>query len=171
MNQVLLIGNCGKDPEVRTTQGGDAVASFSLATSQRWNDRNGEKKEETTWHQITAWKRLAEIAGQYVTKGSKVAIRGRIKTEKWTDRQSGQERSRQIIVAEEIELLGDRQRDGEERPKSGYHAAQAREQQPADTYPNGDPFDDGDIPFSLLLGAPLAGTLLALLHFAGGVLA
>ena len=98
VNKAILIGNLGRDPEVRTTQGGSKVASLSVATSERWKDRNtGEQKEQTEWHRVVMWEKLAEVAEQYLKKGSKVYLEGRLATRKWTDN-SGTERYTTEIV-------------------------------------------------------------------------
>lgn len=98
LNKACIIGNLGKDPEVRSTQGGTKVANISVATSERWRDKNsGEQKERTEWHRVTLWDKLAEIAEKYLTKGSKVYLEGKIQTRKWTD-QNGQDRYSTEIV-------------------------------------------------------------------------
>ncbi|MFZ0861160.1 MAG: single-stranded DNA-binding protein [Candidatus Sulfotelmatobacter sp.] len=106
VNKVILVGNVGKDPEVRYSQSGIPVANFSLATSERFKDRNDEWQERTEWHSIVAWKRLAEIVGQYVAKGSKVYVEGKLQTTSWEDRQSGERKYRTEIVARDLLLLG-----------------------------------------------------------------
>jgi single-strand DNA-binding protein len=106
VNKVMLIGNLGKDPEVRATQDGESVTSITLATTESWKDRSsGEKKESTEWHRIVFFRKLAEIAGQYLKKGSQVYIEGSLKTRKWKD-QSGQDRYTTEIVASEMTMLG-----------------------------------------------------------------
>jgi single-strand DNA-binding protein len=105
VNKVLLIGNLGKDPEVRVTQGGETVTSITLATTDSWRDKSsGEKKEATEWHRVVFFRKLAEIAGQYLKKGSQVYIEGSLKTRKWRD-QSGQDRYTTEIVANEMTML------------------------------------------------------------------
>ncbi|MXW92846.1 MAG: single-stranded DNA-binding protein, partial [Rhodospirillaceae bacterium] len=99
VNKVILIGNLGRDPEVRTMQSGDKVANFSVATSERWKDRNsGEMQERTEWHRVVIFGRTAEIAEQYLRKGSKVYIEGQLQTRKWEDNQTGQERYTTEVV-------------------------------------------------------------------------
>lgn len=113
VNKVILIGNLGKDPEIRYLPSGDAVANLSLATTDVSKDRTtGERKEYTEWHRISMFGKLAEISGQYLRKGSQVFIEGRIRTRKWTD-QSGQERYSTEIVADEMRMLGGRASGGE----------------------------------------------------------
>lgn len=112
VNKVILVGNLGKDPEVRYMPNGDAVANMSLATTSSWKDKNsGEKKEETEWHRIVIYGRLAEIAGEYCKKGRSVYIEGRLKTRKWQD-QSGQDKYTTEIVADAMQLLGGRDNGG-----------------------------------------------------------
>lgn len=111
LNKVMLIGNLGNDPETRYTTGGDAVASFSLATTDEWRDKaSGEKRQLTEWHKVVCFKRLAEIVGQHLRKGSQVYIEGRIKTKKWTDK-DGIERYMTQVEATEMKMLGKRERD------------------------------------------------------------
>ena len=102
VNKVILVGNVGKDPEVRYSQSGTPVANFSLATNERFKDRNDEWQERTEWHSIVAWQRLAEIVGEYVSKGSKLYVEGKIQTSSWEDRQSGERKYRTEIVAREL---------------------------------------------------------------------
>ena len=108
VNKVILIGNLGKDPEIRYTQSGTAVANFSLATTETWGGGDGgEKQEKTEWHNIVAWARLAEICNQYLQKGRQVYIEGRIQTRKWEDR-DGNTRYTTEIVAQNMQMLGGR---------------------------------------------------------------
>ncbi len=108
LNKVMLIGNLGADPEVRYLPSGGAVTNIRLATTRRWKDRqSGERKEQTEWHRVVFFNRLAEIAGEYLRKGSQVYIEGRIQTRKWQD-QSGQDRYSTEIIAEEMQMLGNR---------------------------------------------------------------
>src|SRR5271170_3403902 len=112
VNKVILVGNVGKDPEVRYSQSGTPVANFSLATNERFKDRSGEWQDRTEWHNIVAWQRLAEIVGEYVAKGSKVYVEGKLQTTSWEDRQSGERKYRTEIVARELLLLGSRENSG-----------------------------------------------------------
>ena len=107
VNKVLLIGNLGGDPELRYTQNGTPVATFSLATTERRKGQDGQVQELTEWHRIVAWKRLAEICGEYLSKGSKVYIEGKLQTRKWKD-QSGADRYTTEIVAWEMKMLSPR---------------------------------------------------------------
>ena len=106
VNKVILIGNLGQDPKVRNTGSGTAVANFSLATNRRWNDRDGNRQEQTEWHQIVCFARLAEIAGEYLAKGRQVYIEGRLQTSSWEDQKTGETRYRTEIVAESLQMLG-----------------------------------------------------------------
>lgn len=108
LNKVLLIGNLGKDPEMRSLPSGQPVASFTLATSRRWRDKNGQKQEQTEWHQIVIFGKQAEIAGQYLTKGKQIYVEGRIQTRSWDDRQTGEKKYRTEIVCDNFQMLGQR---------------------------------------------------------------
>ena len=108
INKAIIVGNLGRDPEVRYASNGSAIASITVATSEQWKDKNtGEKQERTEWHRISAFGRLAEIMGEYLKKGSQVYIEGRIQTRKWQD-QSGQDRYTTEIIANEMQMLGNR---------------------------------------------------------------
>ena len=108
VNKVILVGNVGKDPEVKYSPSGTPIAKFSLATNERFKDRRGEWQDRVEWHTIVAWQRLAEIVGEFVATGSKVYIEGKLQTSSWEDRQSGQTRYRTEIVARDLVLLGSR---------------------------------------------------------------
>ena len=108
VNKVILVGNVGKDPEIKYTPSGIPVGKFSLATNERFKDKNGEFQERTEWHSIVAWQRLAEIVGEYVAKGSKLYVEGKIQTSSWEDRQSGERKYRTQIVARDLVLLASR---------------------------------------------------------------
>ena len=105
LNKVILIGRLGKDPEVRYMPNGEAVCNFSVATSETWNDRNGQRVERTEWHNITMYRRLAEIAGQYLKKGSQVYLEGKIQSRKYEGK-DGIERTAYDIIANEMKMLG-----------------------------------------------------------------
>jgi single-strand DNA-binding protein len=107
VNKVILIGNLGKDPEVRYLPSGDAVTNISVATTDQWKDKSGEKQEHTEWHRVAFFGKTAEIAGEYLRKGSPVYIEGRIRTRKWQDKE-GQDRYSTEIVADRMQLLGGR---------------------------------------------------------------
>lgn len=106
INKVILVGNVGADPEVKYTPSGIPVGKFTLATNGRFKNKSGEWQDRTEWHNIVAWQRLAEIVGEYVSKGSKVYIEGKLETSSWKDRRSGQKKYRTEIVARDLVLLG-----------------------------------------------------------------
>jgi single-strand DNA-binding protein len=139
INKVILIGHVGKDPEIKYTPGGAALAKFSLATNERFKDKSGEWQERTEWHNIVAWQRVAEIIGEYVKKGAKLFIEGRLQTSSWEDRKSGETKYRVEIVAREILLLDGKETD---RNENRDHADEPRESQPV----SGE-ITDEDIPF------------------------
>ena len=138
LNKVMLIGNLGRDPEVRYTASGTAVASFSLATSEKYKNKSGESEERTEWHNITLWGRLAEIAGEYLAKGKTVYIEGRLQTRKWQDR-DGKDRYTTEIVGEKMQMLGSRGEGGRQG------AGRQEGQEPGYEEPVFNP--DDDIPF------------------------
>jgi single-strand DNA-binding protein len=108
VNKVILVGNLGRDPEVRTTPNGQTVASFTLATSRRWKDKDGNRQDQTEWHNIVVWGRQAEVAGQYLTKGKQVFVEGRLQTRSWEDKNSGEKRYKTEVVCENFQMLGGR---------------------------------------------------------------
>ena len=119
LNKVILIGNLGNDPETRYTTAGDAVTSISLATTDEWRDKgSGEKRQQTEWHKIVFFKKLAEIVSQHLRKGSQVYVEGRIKTKKWTDK-DGIERYMTQVEATEMKMLGKRERDNSQASQGG----------------------------------------------------
>lgn len=107
VNKVILIGNLGADPEVKYTSSGVAVANFNLATSESWTDKSGERQERTEWHRLVLWRKLAEIAGQYLKKGGKIYVEGKLQTRSWDD-QSGQKRYTTEVVVDEMQMLDGR---------------------------------------------------------------
>jgi len=138
VNKAIIIGSCGKDAETRYTAGGKAITTISVATSESWKDKaTGEKKEETTWHNVKFFDRLAEIAGEYLKKGSQVYIDGKIKTDKYTDK-AGVERYSTYIVANEMQMLGVKPAD------SGKQERPAGKPSPQPEPPS---FDDESAPF------------------------
>ncbi len=148
VNKVIVIGNLGADPEVRYMPSGGAVTTISVATSEMWRDKqSGEQQERTEWHRIVMFNRLGEIAGEYLKKGSKVFIEGKLRTRKWQDKNSGQDRYTTEIVADEMQMLDSRSG----APSGGYNPATSSsqpaqgqsQQQPAQAMQE---FDD-DIPF------------------------
>ena len=117
MNKAMVIGNLGNDPEVRYTQNETPVATFSVASTERWKDSDGNKQEHTEWHRVVAWGKLAEICGEHLHKGDKVFIEGKLRTRKWED-QEGTTRYTTEINARELEMLGGRQ-EGAASPPNG----------------------------------------------------
>src|ERR1700761_9319734 len=138
LNRVLLIGNLTRDPEVRYTPKGTAVTEIGLAVNRIYSGEDGEKKEETTFVDVTLWARQAEIAGQYLKKGRPVFIEGRLQLDSWDDKQTGQKRSRLRVVAENLQLLGSRQ-EGES--SSSTPSAPRRSPGPAAPPPRPEPRD------------------------------
>ena len=112
VNKVILIGNLGKDPEVKYTPSGTPVAKLTLATNERFKDKGGEWQDRTEWHNVVVWQRLAEIAGEYLKKGSKVYIEGRLQTRSWDDKQTNQKKYMTEVVAQDLVLLGGRGEGG-----------------------------------------------------------
>ena len=145
LNKVILIGNLGRDPEVRYMPNGEAVANFSIATSESWSDKqSGNKVERTEWHNITMYRRLAEIAGQYLKKGSQVYIEGRIQSRKYTDKQ-GVERTAYEIIVSEMKMLGSRSSDNTQGDTQPPPAPPSQRPAGAPAKPVDD--IDSDIPF------------------------
>ena len=147
LNKVILIGRLGKDPETRFMPNGEAVCNFSVATSEAWNDRNGQRQERTEWHNITMYRRLAEIAGQYLKKGSQVYLEGKIQSRKYTDK-NGAERTAYDIIANEMKMLGGGGNDGQQaqQAQNGTPPEPPRRQAPAAPAAPVDD-DSDDIPF------------------------
>jgi len=108
VNKVILVGNLGRDPETRYMPNGEAVTNFSIATTETWKDKSGEKKEATEWHRITMYRKLAEIAAEYLKKGSSVYIEGKLQTRKWTDK-DGVEKYTTEIIGDVMQMLGGKQ--------------------------------------------------------------
>ncbi|MBI4164760.1 MAG: single-stranded DNA-binding protein [Acidobacteria bacterium] len=146
VNKVILIGRLGKDPELKYTPNGTPVAKFSLATDEVFKDQSGEQQRRTEWHNIVAWKRLAEICGEYLTKGKQVYIEGSIRSRQWED-QSGNKRTGYDIVAREMKMLGskaDSERPAQDRPAAPAPSPQASSDQEGS--PDSE-ITDEDIPF------------------------
>jgi single-strand DNA-binding protein len=155
VNKVILIGNLGRDPEVRYAPSGSAIANITLATTRSWKDKNsGEKVDETEWHRVVFYDRLAEIAGEYLKKGKQVYIEGRLKTRKWTDK-DGVEKYTTEVIANEMTMLGSREGMGGGDEGGGYArerpaarpAAPAAAAKPAAKSSTGFDDMDDDIPF------------------------
>jgi single-strand DNA-binding protein len=122
VNKVFLLGNVGKDPEIRTTAGGMTVASFSLATADRAKDQQGNWADKTEWHNLVCFQRTAEIVRDYVKKGSQIFVEGKIQTRSWDDKTSGEKKYKTEILVNELSLLGGRGEGGGERPSGGGYA-------------------------------------------------
>ncbi len=139
VNKVILIGNLGRDPEIRYTKSGTAVANLNLATSESWKDAQGERQERTEWHRVVAWDKLAEIAKEYLTKGRQVYIEGRLQTRSWEDK-DGNKRYTTEVRTDQMIMLGGRGMDGPSRDS---------DPPPAPDDYGGEPFKatDEDVPF------------------------
>ena len=152
VNKVILVGNLGRDPEVRYMPSGDAVANITIATTETWKDKAGEKQEQTEWHRVAMFGKTAEIAGEYLKKGSQVYIEGRLQTRKWTDKE-GQERYTTEIRADRMQMLGSRSGGSDrmpppddEAPARSSSSAAPKKAAPAGKGGNFDDLED-DIPF------------------------
>jgi single-strand DNA-binding protein len=146
VNKVILIGNLGRDPEVRYTPNGLAVANITIATTESWKDKaSGENQERTEWHRVVFYSRLAEIAGEYLRKGSKIFIEGRLQTRKWQDKTTNQDRYTTEIIADSLEMLGSKAGGAptSDAPPTSFPEKATMETAPAES---ADSFDD-DIPF------------------------
>ncbi len=126
VNKVILVGNLGRDPETRYTTGGDPITNVSIATTDTWKDKNGEKQEKTEWHRVAFFGKLAEIAGEYLKKGSQVYVEGRLQTRKWQDKE-GQDKYTTEIVADRMQMLGSRSGSGGGAPSSASEPPPERE--------------------------------------------
>ncbi|TAL82037.1 MAG: single-stranded DNA-binding protein [Candidimonas sp.] len=139
VNKVILVGNLGRDPEVRYSPDGAAICNVSIATTSQWKDKaSGEKREETEWHRVVFYNRLAEIAGEYLKKGRSVYVEGRLKTRKWQDKDTGADRYSTDIVADQMQMLGGRDDDGDQRQAPSQQRQQQRaapQRQPPRTTP------------------------------------
>lgn len=136
VNKVILVGRLGQDPEVRFTQGGTAVANLRIATDETWKDQSGERQQRTEWHRVVAWSKLAEICGQYLSKGRLVYIEGRLQTRSWEDRE-GNKRYTTEVRADNMVMLGGRSEEGQAAPAA----------QPAAAAVSDSGTSDDDIPF------------------------
>ena len=151
VNKVILLGNVGKDPEIRSTPGGAIVASFGLATSDRFQDAQGNWQDRTEWHNLVAFKRTAEIVRDYVKKGTKLYIEGKLQTRSWDDKESGQKRYKTEVVVFDLSLLSGRDEGsgGSRAAGSGSSAASFDQRPPAgqDDIAQSTEISDDDIPF------------------------
>jgi single-strand DNA-binding protein len=120
VNKVILIGNLGRDPEVRYTPGGQAVANFTIATNEAWTDKSGQKQERTEWHRIVVWGKQAELCGEYLSKGRQVYIEGRLQTREWTNKEGAKQYTTEVVANQVVFLSGgDRSGQGRGRGASG----------------------------------------------------
>lgn len=156
VNKVILVGNLGKDPEVKYTPQGTPVAKITLATNERFKDKDGNWQDRTEWHNVVLWQRLAEIAGEYLKKGGKVYIEGRLQTRSWDDKQTGQKKYMTEVVANDLVLLGGR---GDSAGGGDYSGGSSRsaaasagnnnfdQRTPEAEHAPSGPITDDDIPF------------------------
>jgi single-strand DNA-binding protein len=142
LNLVQLAGNLGRNPEMKFLAGDRAAASFSLAINRKWKDKDGQAKEETTWVEVEAWGRTAELVGQYLTKGSACFIEGRLKLDTWDDKKTGEKRSKLKVIADSVQFIGGKKEHDQ-------HGAEAAEPaiRPAPTRPAASAADDQEVPF------------------------
>lgn len=140
LNKVMLIGSLGRDPDIRYMPNGDAACNLSVATSESWKDKSGEKQERTEWHRISMFGKLAEIAGQYLAKGSSVYLEGKLQTRKWTDK-DGVDKYTTEIIADRMQMLGGKEQRQDQQQEQRKESQQSRQQRPP-----ADDFDD-QIPF------------------------
>jgi single-strand DNA-binding protein len=146
VNKVILVGNLGRDPEMRFMPNGEAVCNFSIATTDSWKDKSGQKQERTEWHNIVIYRKLAEIAGEYLKKGRPVYIEGRLQTRKWQTKE-GQDRLTTEIIADQMQMLGGREGGGASSAYDSMDEDQSRPQQasrPAQVAPAQQPASGGD---------------------------
>lgn len=153
VNKVILLGNVGKDPETKYTAQGTPVCKFSLATNERFKDKNGEWQDRTEWHNLVLWEKLAEIAEQYVKKGGKIYIEGKLKTDSWEDK-SGEKKYRTNVVVEDLVLLGTRDggrsnggSQGSYEQEGDFDQRPAQQRTGSRPATESDPITDEDIPF------------------------
>lgn len=140
VNKAIIVGTLGRDPEVRYLNNGDAACNLSVATSESWKDKSGEKQERTEWHRISMFGKLAEIAGQYLAKGSSVYLEGKLQTRKWTDK-DGVDKYTTEIIADRMQMLGGKEQRQGQQQEQRQESQQRRQQRPP-----ADDFDD-QIPF------------------------
>lgn len=151
VNKVILVGHLGKDPEVKYTPSGTPVAKFTLATNERFKDKEGNWQDRTEWHNLVAWQRTAEIVGEYCKKGSQIYIEGRLRTDSWDDKESGQKKYRTEIVVNDLVLLGGRGQSDEAGAGGGGRARAAAntmdQRVPEADHAASTQITDDDIPF------------------------
>jgi single-strand DNA-binding protein len=143
VNKVILVGHLGKDPEIRFMSNNEAVANVSIATSENWKTKEGEKKEKTEWHHLVFYRRLAEIAGEYLKKGAQIYVEGKIQTRKWQDKETGADRYTTEIIVNEMKMLGSKGTDLEKTPQAATHTSSDSAEPAKGAFDN----FDSDIPF------------------------
>ena len=149
INKVILVGNLGSDPEIRTTPGGQRVANFRMATSRSWNSQDGQRQEKTEWHSIVAWGKLADICERYLTKGKQVYVEGRLETRSWQDKE-GQTRYKTEVICETMQMLGRAGAGGDRNGETGgYEAPPAQRSggMPDESFAQAGGASDDDLPF------------------------
>jgi len=147
VNRVILIGNLGKDPEIRTLEGGVKVANFSLATTETYKGKNGEKVDQTEWHNIVLWRGLAEVAESFLKKGNTIYIEGKLRTRDWTDK-DGNKRYTTEVIADNMVMLGGKREQGGESSNGGYQRPEkATQPEPAEQGPDLNAESGDDLPF------------------------
>ena len=146
VNKAILVGNLGRDPELRSTPSGQQVATFSVATNRKWRDRDGNRQEKTEWHNVVCWGRNAEVAGQYLKKGRQIYVEGRIETRSWDDKQTGEKKYRTEIICDNFQMLGQRG-DGGGGDYSSAPAPDRGGMVEQEVAGGGGGVDDDDIPF------------------------
>jgi single-strand DNA-binding protein len=147
INKVILVGNLGKDPEVRHLEGGSAVANFPLATSESYTDKNGQRVTQTEWHNVVLWRRQAEIAEKYLSKGRQVYIEGKLRTRNWTDR-DGNTRYTTEVVGDVLQLLGSRPEESSSNDSSESHTSESAKDEKKVASPSLEPQGpEDDLPF------------------------
>jgi single-strand DNA-binding protein len=148
VNKVILLGNVGKDPEIKATASGTVVATFSIATSERFKDKTGNWQDRTEWHNLVAYQRTAEIIRDYVKKGNKLYVEGRLQTSSWDDKTTGQKKYKTEIIVNDLSLLSGRgEGDGSSGGYSKSNTASFDQRSPAEDYSQSTEITDDDIPF------------------------
>ena len=146
LNKVMLIGRLGKDPEIRYTQDGSPVANFSLATSDFWTDKSGTRQERTEWHNIVAWRKLADLSKRYLSKGRQVYVEGRLQTREWDDRDGNKRRTTEIVASQMV-LIGSRPEGADSSGASAPAPYRPQTSESDEGPPAGPAITDDDIPF------------------------
>ena len=147
VNKVILLGNVGKDPEIKATASGTVVATFSIATSDRFKDKDGNWQDRTEWHNLVAFQRTAEIVRDYVKKGNKLYVEGSLRTQSWDDKTTGQKKYKTEIIVNDLSLLSGRGEGGESGGYSKSNTASFEQRAPADDFSQSTEITDDDIPF------------------------